>query len=380
VPVRLSAIRDDIGALVRSGDEASVNGFQGAAWIRSSATRYAVHQADGRAMLRLSGNTPVAALDLSQGIGPSERTGVRVGLATYHGAGRLWLAPRLVAGGSLSPEITLAASLSRGVQFTQSLRNPESVVSTIFPPALDVGAGVNGVPVGHSVDALVSAEFKATAGLAVRGVLWTRQLDGLLLAAPSTRDPFAVDTFATGSGTASGIAIDLGMSGSRYAVVASYAWQRVLRSTREVSYVPSHGSRHVAEAGIVYFPSPTFSARIGATIEAGRRSTPVLGGLEWESCNLLDRGCEFGGSPRNDPSALGRTGLPAYMRIDAGIRKHWHLRIAGRDAQVALHGTLTNLLSRANILTGIRTTKDAPEQSLEMRPFAPLVVGLDWRF
>jgi hypothetical protein len=68
------------------------------------------------------------------------------------------------------------------------------------------------------------------------------------------------------------------------------------------------------------------------------------------------------------------------VRIDAGIRKHWHLRIAGRDAQVALHGTLTNLLSRANILTRIRPVSDAPEQPLEMRPFAPLVVGLDWRF
>jgi len=380
VPLRLAAMRDDAGASAQAGDEGSATGLQGAAWIRASRTRYAVRQDDGRAMLVHDGHTPVAAIDVSSGVSLSQQSSARVGLATYHGAGRLWLAPRLVAQSALSSRITLAASLSRGLQFTQSLRNPESVVSAIFPPDLDVGAGVSGVPVARSVDGLVSAEFRSPAGFELRGVLWNRRLDGLVLTATTTADPFAVDAFTTGSGTASGFAIDLGMSGSRYATVASYAWQRVRRSANGVSYVPSHGSRHVAEAGVVFFPSPAFSARTAVTVAAGRRSTTVVGGLEWESCNLLDRGCEFGGSPRNDLAALGMTALPTYVRIDIGLRKHWHMHVAGRDAQVALHGTLTNLLSRANVLTLIRSERGAPEQPLEMRPFSPLVVGLDWRF
>jgi hypothetical protein len=379
-PLQLSAMRADVGASAQSSDDGSATGFQGGAWIRASRTRYAVRQADGRAILALHGHTPVAAIDVTHAIGRLERTRARFGLATYYGAGRLWLAPRLVARTVLSPAITLAGSLTRGMQFTQSLRNSESIVSTIFPPDLDVGAGVSGVPVARSVDGLASAEFRSPAGLEIRGVLWTRRLEGLLLTAPMTGDPFAVDTFATGSGKASGASIDLSVSGSRYAAMASYAWQRVRRTTRGVGYVPAHGSRHVAEAGVVFFPSPTFSARAAATLAAGRRSTTVVGGLEWESCNLLDRGCEFGGTPRNDPATLGLTTLPAYVRVDAGIRKHWHLRIAGRDAQLALHGTLTNLLSRANILTRIRPGSGAPAQTLGMRPFAPLVVGLDWRF
>jgi hypothetical protein len=378
-PLRLSAIRDDIGASAHSGDERSATGFLTTAWFRASRTRYVVRQADGRTLLSLNGHTPVAAVDFSRGVGLLERTQARFGLAAYHGAGRLWLAPRLTVRSALSPAFTLAGSLARHAVHA-IVAHPESVVSTIFPPDLDIGAGVNGVPVARSVDGLVSVQFRSPAGLEVRGVLWNRRLDGLLLAASTTGDPFAVDTFATGSGTARGVAIDFDASGSRYAAVASYAWQQVRRSTGGVSYVPSQGSRHVAEAGVVFSLSPTFSARAAATVAAGRRGTTIVGGLEWESCNLLDRGCEFGGSPRNDPAALGLNSLPAYVRIDAGIRKHWHLRIVGREAQVALHGTLTNLLSRANILSRVRPRGDGPEQPLEMRPFAPLVVGLDWRF
>lgn len=379
VPIRLAASRKDAGAFVQFGGD-QPTGPQGAAWLRSSRTRYVVRQADGRAMLQLDGRTPVAALDLSHGIRLSDRTWARAGLVTYHGADRLWLAPRLIARSEISHAITLGASLSRGLQFTQSLRNPESVVATIFPPDLDVGAGIPGVPVARSLDVMASAEFRTSEGVEVRGVVWSRRLSGLLLTAPVTGDPFAVETFTGGSGTATGAAIDASVSGTRYAGVASYAWQRVSRSTSNMSYAPAHGSRHLADMGIVVFPTPTLSARASATIAAGRRGTTMLGGLEWESCNLLDRGCEFGGSPRHDPAGVGAAVLPPYVRFDVGLRKHWHPRIAGRDAQLALHGTLTNLLSRANILTLIRPRSDAPDQPLQMRPFAPLVVGLDWRF
>jgi hypothetical protein len=380
LPLHLVSLRDDVGAVAHAGDEDAATGFVGSLWLRASRTRYAVRQADGRPRLTLGGRTPVAALDLSRGTAALPQAWLRPGVSVYHGAGRLWLAPRLVVRSAVSPAITLAGSLSRGVQFTQSLRNPESVVSVIFPPDLDIGAGVRGVPVARSIDALVSAELRSSAGLALRAVAWSRRLDGLLLTATTAADPFAADTFATGSGSASGAAIELAATGARYAAVASYTWQNVRRSSGDVRYIPGHGARHVVDAGLVYHASPTFSARLATTVETGRRSTSVLGGLEWESCNLLDRGCEFGGSPRNDPAQVGGTSLPPYFRVDAGVRKHWHLRIAGRDGQLALHGTMTNLLSRANVLTRIRSDADVRGLPLEMRPFAPLVVGLDWRF
>jgi hypothetical protein len=105
----------------------------------------------------------------------------------------------------------------------------------------------------------------------------------------------------------------------------------------------------------------------------------VTGAFEWEACNLLDQGCEFGGSPQTD-AALGATKLPAYARLDLGVRRHWHLRLVGRDVMLAAYGTLTNLLGRTNVLTVVTDPSTGRRTTIEMRPRAPLVVGLDWRF
>ncbi|MDH3223686.1 MAG: hypothetical protein OEO23_08215, partial [Gemmatimonadota bacterium] len=61
-------------------------------------------------------------------------------------------------------------------------------------------------------------------------------------------------------------------------------------------------------------------------------------------------------------------------------RKHWHVDIRGRDAYVAVFGTLTNVLGRPNVLTQVLDPETAQFRRIDMRPFSPLVVGLDWRF
>jgi hypothetical protein len=48
--------------------------------------------------------------------------------------------------------------------------------------------------------------------------------------------------------------------------------------------------------------------------------------------------------------------------------------------QLGVFGTLTNLLGRSNLLTRSRGPGSAAPGGIEMLPFAPLVVGLDWRF
>jgi hypothetical protein len=102
--------------------------------------------------------------------------------------------------------------------------------------------------------------------------------------------------------------------------------------------------------------------------------------VEWEACNLLDQGCEFAGSPRYRTDQLGATSLPTYFRIDLGLRKHWHLEVGGRDVELGLFGTVTNLLGRKNVLTLAPAGATGTPGVVEMRPRSPLVVGLDWRF
>jgi len=134
------------------------------------------------------------------------------------------------------------------------------------------------------------------------------------------------------------------------------------------------------EAGVIFFPTATSSLRVGVTGALGRRGTPIAGGLEWESCNLLDRGCEFGGTPTYEGSSLGSTKLPGYFRVDIGLRKHWDFTVGRRDALVGLFGTVTNLFNQKNVMTWARDPLNGQPVAIEMRPLAPLVVGLDWRF
>jgi hypothetical protein len=148
----------------------------------------------------------------------------------------------------------------------------------------------------------------------------------------------------------------------------------------DTAYAPGYGSSHTIETGVIVFPTPTTSIRVGLTGEVGRRGTGILGAFEWESCNLLDQGCEFGGTPTHDTSGLGSTRLPSYFSLDLGVRKHWHLEIGGRDVELAFFGAVTNLLGRRNILAFATDPATGRETQIEMRPLAPLVVGLDWRF
>jgi hypothetical protein len=177
-----------------------------------------------------------------------------------------------------------------------------------------------------------------------------------------------------------GLSVDASFSTARYAVIGSYGWQRVRFEHSDSIYRPDHGATHSAEAGILIFPATTSSIRLGVTAILGRRTTSVPDAFEWEACNLLDRGCEFGGSPHYGDSPLGAAELPAYFRIDLGLRHHWHVEAAGRDAMVAAFGTISNVFGRRNVLTWAQDPASGQRVAVEMLPRGPLVIGLDWRF
>jgi hypothetical protein len=253
------------------------------------------------------------------------------------------------------------------------------VVGNVFPADLYIGAGAPGVPVARSDRGVLAADYRPCPGLRLEAQAYLSSFAGLLLVAPETAQPFATDRFTTGSGTAPGISFDAALSGARFGLVARYGWQRVRLEHADSSYTPGYGTSHLAELGAIVFPSATSSVRLGLTGAFGRAATSVTGAFEWEACNLLDRGCEFGGSPQAN-GALGATRLPAYLRLDLSLRQHWHLNVAGRSVTLAAFGTISNLLGRANVLTIATDPVTGRRTAIEMRPRAPLVIGLDWRF
>jgi hypothetical protein len=179
---------------------------------------------------------------------------------------------------------------------------------------------------------------------------------------------------------ARGASIDMGLSARRLGLMASYAFDQVRLSSGGSSYVPESGAAHRMRLGVTALPRPTLTTRVALTAVLGRRGTPIDGGFEWEANNLLDLGPEFGGSPTYAPADLGATALPAYYRLDLGVRKQWRARFGGYRPNLALFGTASNLLGRKNVLTYARDPSSGRLTEIEMRPLSPLVVGLDWSF
>jgi hypothetical protein len=274
----------------------------------------------------------------------------------------------------------MSGSYARTHQFAQSLRNAESVVGNVFPADLYVSAGAPGVPVARSDHVIMAAEYRPSGAQRVGLQTYARAFDGLVIVAPRVPAPFTTNAFGVGSGTSRGVSVDGAVSGARYGLMASYGWQRVRLRYGDSSYVPDHATAHLLEGGAIAFPTATTSVRLGATAGLGRRTSVVAGGLDWEPCNLIDGGCEFGGSPHNEPGPPGATELPPYLRVDLGVRKHWHVHVGGRDVVLAAFGTVTNVFGRQNMLTYARNPSTGEVAAIGMRPPSPLVIGLDWRF
>jgi hypothetical protein len=301
-------------------------------------------------------------------------------VAAAAAAGAVHVSPRTQMRWRVVPQLTMTASFARLHQFAQSVRNPESIFSTLFPAELYVGASQSGVPVARSDQLVLATDYRPWAGAHLGVQAFTRRFADLLLVAPRTGAPFLRDAFVGGTARARGLSVDAAVSSVHYGIVANYAWQRIRFAFADSAYTPEHGDAHTLETGIIAFPSPTSAIRAGVSGVWGRRTTRLNGALEWEACNLLDRGCEFGGSPHYDPGRLGTTSLPAYLRADLGARKHWHINVAGHDAVFALFGTITNVFGRTNTLTLSSNPDTGETTTIGMRPFAPIVVGTDIRF
>jgi hypothetical protein len=378
---RLESDREDQG-LLAAVERNSAGRFTGAGVrVQRSRTSYRVAAREGSGIgTSLSARTALAAIFVQHRRPVASDLTADLALSATGAAGDVHLGLQSELRWRPSPAASVSGSYARSHQFSQSLRNSESVVGGIFPADLYVGAGAHGVPVARGDRAVVGAELLAWAGVRVGAQAYLSDFDGLLLVAPRAGTPFATGGFLTGDGTSRGLSLEAAMSGARYGVTASYGWQRTRVTYGDSSYAPGYGTSHLIETGVVVFPAPTASIRLGLTGAVGRRGTGVLGAFEWESCNLLDQGCEFGGSPTHDTDRLGATRLPAYFRLDLGLRKHWHVEVAGRDVELALFGTVTNLLGRRNVLAVATDPVTGMRSEIEMRPLAPLVVGLDWRF
>ena len=348
--------------------------------VERSATVYGTHDAAETAAFRRDSHVLLPSAFAHHSRSVSRTVRVDAGASATALRGTVYVDPRVGIRWSPAAAVTLTSEYARLHQFAQSLRNDESVVGSVFPAELFVNAGSGGVPVAESELVVVGVDARPAAGVRLAMQAFSRRSGGLALVAPRTGEPFATGDFVIGRANGRGASLELAVSGQRAAVQAAYGVQRLRYVADQSSWIPQFGTAQTVEGGVTLFPTPTFSISIGAVGAWGRRTTAVVGAFEWESCNLLDRGCEFGGTPRARSDALGATTLPAYFRADIGARKHWHFSLAAHAVELSLFGTVSNVSNRRSLLTRAIDPVTLAPTDIRMRPLAPLVVGLDWRF
>jgi carboxypeptidase family protein/TonB-dependent receptor-like protein len=377
--IDLVAERRNQGALALIELAGSGSGTTAGVRLERNRTVYRAALGADSGRFDLEANEPLATVFIQHGRSLSKRLGANLGGSATAAAGAVHWGFQSRLSWTVAEPLTFTASFARTHQFSQSLRNSESVVGNVFPADLFIGVGVPGVPVARGSRAVVAADYRPTSSIRLSAQGYLVHYTGLLLVAPETGQPFATRGFTTGVGSTSGFSLDATLASSRSGFLARYGWQRARVEYGDSTYTPGYATSHVFELGAIVFPSATSSVRLGLTGGMGRRATAVSGAFEWEACNLLDRGCEFAGDPLAS-GPLGAIHLPSYLRLDLGLRKHWHFTVHRRDVILALFGTITNLLGRNNTLTVVTDPTTGRRTAIEMRPRSPLVLGLDWRF
>ena len=371
--------RDDAGAAATlrwGAPEAAWS--TGIRWNSSRTTYQALAVRDGDAFdLRARTPTTSAFVQHSRALGRGLE--LDAGLRAIASGDDPYVAPQAQVRWA-GERVSLRAAYARTVQFEQSFANAESVAGLVFPAQLFVGAGDDALPVARGDQWSASASLALRAGLTLRAAAWTRDANGVLLPTAGSDAPFATGPVDAGRSSADGVGLDLAWALSRATLTASWARERVRSVAATEAYVPDYAPAERADLGADVWITPTLSTQVAAQVVRGRRTTALVGFFEWESCNLIEFGCEFAGSPATRAEPLGASRLPTYARVDFGLRKHWDVRIAGRPGVLGVFGYATNLFGRRNILLVTEDPDNGERRGVEMRPRAPLSVGVDWRF
>jgi len=322
--------------------------------------------------------TAVASVDRWQELGGP--FSIDAGLRATLFRRRVRASPRLGLRWAPDAKVSVATSFTLRHQYEQSLRNDQTLFAALFPADLYVGADESLVPVAEAKEVTLTALYRPYPGTSVRADVFRRNLSRILLPALQSVLPFTEGDFSIGSGSIAGASITASHSSARHVLLAVVGLQRTRYAYEDAVYTPDFAAARSLQVGVTVFPSATISLRLGAIGLFGRRTTAVGGPVDWQTCSLDNRGCQIGGSPSWRPEALGATGLPPYLRVDAGIRKHWDVALVGRRGLLAAYGSVTNLFDRGNVQTLVVAPVTGVREPLIMQGRGPLVIGLEWRF
>lgn len=305
----------------------------------------------------------------------SARAGVR---ANYAMTGWVGFEPR--AGLELRPAPWLRTAVEAGriYQFTQSLRNQESFLSSVVAFDLPAGVGTAGLPMAaaDNLSLTVEASLTAATTLGLRG--YVRNFRGLLLGAPATAQPFVTASVGSGTGSASGAEIRLSHVRGPVSFDAAFAVASAQRQGESgVRYRPGFLRSQTFRTQIVVAPDSLTT--LGLAFQAGNgQPTTLVREVGWRPYDPLGGG-EFLGTPDNLDAGINPRRLPGVARLDFGMSRRWGLPAWLGRGQLTTAMAVENLLNRHNPMGLTASGATGVPQTLFARP-RTLRLELGWRF
>jgi hypothetical protein len=305
---------------------------------------------------------------------------VNGGLRAVHveGAG-FGLEPRLSAHYRPSERVTVSAGFGRVHQVLQSLTNEESLLNAAYAVEPLVAAGPGGVPLARSDQLAAAIETRLADRLRLRLDGYLRWMEDLVLVAPATTDPYATAGFDRGRGAARGLGAELVWEGDRLEARAVAGWSLARRTAGEVAYRPRfERPRSLAlEATYRVFHGTRLTSAL--QIAAGRPTSLLETGFDWEVFDQLTGEVEFRGTPTRVAGSLNAERLPPYARLDLGLRREWRVEGPGPDGMITTSLDVLNVLDHENVVGRQLLSSGTTAQPLVLMPRS-LLLGVEWRF
>lgn len=308
---------------------------------------------------------------------------VRLGVRSLH-APELGteVMPRVGLRWSVDDRLTVTAGGGRYAQPIHSLRNEESALSSIIPYELLVPASA-GSGFLISEDVVAGLEYRRPDARVRLDAYYKRYPS--LPTPPLSDDPLNAPIFATGfrrgSGWSSGLEALAQYRRGRSVIMGSYALTWAERNLDNDLYPPRFQRLHMLDVtgGLAFGGGGLLTTRLAAG--SGQPFTPAIGSrtsMLWDPRT---------GGYRRIPTqvVLGEHNserLPAYLRLDLGIRNESERRWFGRDVTIVPYFQVLNVLGNRNVVTGQPQHDFQGGAEIEYLPALPTLptFGVEWRF
>ncbi len=273
-------------------------------------------------------------------------TGLR---ASTDFSGWTGLEPRVTALLDADANTRFGIGIGRSHQVVQSALNDESALGLLLGFDLPVAARA-GLPVARAdqLELLASRHLVEGLDFSVSGYL--RRTSGLALGAASTLGFFPEDSLVVGRGNAAGISGALELRRGPFAGSASLTVARDERTAGATHYDASYG--HGASFAVELGYRIQRDTRLLARLQGGAQqpTSVVAPGFEWTPQTSFGQSGELAGTPEILPGAVNGARLPAYTRLDLGVRRSWHVPGFATGTALTTALSVTNVLDRRNVL------------------------------